>query len=96
MTISIILPARNIPDGQEVFKINGVRPLTLKTRMRLFTQGTKGNQDITPSAGMVYLVGLPDADINQVPADTPLRVDFPEAGAAREFLEDLQVEDEDK
>jgi hypothetical protein len=94
MTISITLPAGNIPDGTEVFKVNGVKPYTLKTGIRLFTQGEK-SKVITPAPDTVYLVSVPDADINQVHGDTPLRVDFPDADEAITFLQDMQAQEED-
>jgi hypothetical protein len=96
MPISLILPASLIPADMEVFKTGGAKPYILKTGIRLFTQGEKGSTAITPSPGMVYLVGRPDADINQVPADTPLRIDFQDVTEAADFLRELQTEEEDK
>jgi hypothetical protein len=92
MTISITIAAEHIPDGHTVFKPGGTKPYTLKTSIRIFTKGAKGNEEITRAAGTVFLFG--DGDINQIPDTTPLRLEFEGVDEAIEFLEGTKTEEE--
>lgn len=93
MTISITIAACHIPDGDTVFKPGGTKPYTLKTVIRVFAKGEKGNTEITPALNTVYLLGhAPDADINQVPDTTQLRLEFEEVDDAIEFLEGMKTD----
>ena len=52
--VTLVLPAGEIPDLQSVRKVTGSTVYTLRHKLPLYGEGSKG---ITMPAGIVYLVG---------------------------------------
>lgn len=96
MTISLLVPASMITDGTEVCKATGSKPYTLRRKLRIFKDKRikEDIPEITTSDGIVFLVS--EDAINCIPETVNLKMSFDSLYEAKEFIEEMIEDREDK
>lgn len=89
--VTIILPAKAIPDLRTVRKVTGQVQYVLRHKFPVYVQGqdSKTLQTLTGLAGMLFLVG--ENGVTAISGDQRLAVDLPIAEAI-ETLQQLELE----
>ncbi len=76
--MKLLIEAKYIPDGTVVTKKTGVQEFTVRDNLKIYTYDTKGSgglKEILSQDNTKYLVNS-RGDINIVPGDTVLAMDF--------------------
>lgn len=92
--VGLILEARLIPDGTEVYKVTGQKRYILRRQLKIYAQSVNGPQvelRIDDNYKPVFLIDGESGSINVVSPDSKLRVDR-ELEEVRDFVEEILME----